>query len=152
MVSNLMRRDFRDPFGLVRSNGLFDNLVDRFFSTAFEPLAGTGAKPFAVDLQETDDQYVIKADMPGTTQSNIEVSYEDGTLTISCLSENENEKDEGRYHIRERYSGSYSRSFRIPNVDADSISAKMNEGVLTVRASKAEDSKIKRIPIETCKK
>ena len=153
MISNLVRRDLRDPFSLVRSDGMFGDLMDRFFSAAFEPLGGTGVKPFPVDLHETDEQYVLKADMPGATAENLDVSYEDGTLTVSCLSETQDErKDENtRCHIRERSVGSYSRSFRLPNINPDSIGAQLVEGVLTIRANKAEDSKIKRIQIETKK-
>lgn len=98
------------------------------------------------DLRETESEYVITIDLPGTSKKDIEVGYKDNRLTISGQREKEEKKD---YIRRERYSGQFLRSFTLPSaVKDDNIKASFKDGVLTVKVPKAEVSKPKTVQID----
>ena len=100
-----------------------------------------------VDLQETDDRYVLTAEVPGVKQEDIHVAFENGVLTISGV-RRERERPCEEFHRVERGHGSFSRSFHLPlPVDADAITADLREGVLTVACPKQQDGTAHRIRI-----
>jgi HSP20 family protein len=103
-----------------------------------------------MDVDETDTDLVVKAEIPGMDATQIDVSISSGTLTIKGEKKEEREeKEEGRHSI-ERSFGSFSRSFRLPfPVDEDNIKASYKHGVLTVTLPKIEPAVKKSIQVES---
>lgn len=99
----------------------------------------------STDVRETDDQIVIQFDMPGVSSENVELTIEQGTLTVTGKADAE---EQGMAVYRESHIGDYQRTFSLSDdVDTDAIAAEMKAGVLTVRIPKAEKVKPKRIAI-----
>ncbi len=102
----------------------------------------------ALDVAETEDAFVLKADLPGLTRDQVEIEVRDGTLTIAGERRAEHEHNAEGYHRVERAFGSFSRSMSLPEgVDAESISADFANGVLEVRVPKPEERKPHRVAI-----
>ncbi len=103
----------------------------------------------SVDIKEDKDAYEVSADVPGVDPKDIDVSLEEGVLTVKGERKAEN-KDEGKGYTRtERVYGNFSRRFTLPDtVDADNISAKTEHGVLTLRIPKKEKALPKKIAVE----
>ena len=102
----------------------------------------------AMDLLETEDSFVVRADLPGLAQEDVAVEVEDRVLTIA--GERRAEVDEGRKatYVLERATGAFRRSLKLPEgVDADAIAATFDRGVLEVRIPKPEAVKPRRIAI-----
>ena len=102
-----------------------------------------------VDLQETDDRYVITAELPGVKQGDVHVAFSGGVLTLSGeRREREREQPCEEYHRVERGHGSFSRSFHLPvPIDAAAITADLRDGLLTVTCRKQTDESPHRIRI-----
>lgn len=138
----------RRPFeGITR---LFDEL-DNLFET--DPFAATLDKTWmpAVDIQEKDGNYVLKADLPGLKKDDIHVELHDGCLTLRGERKSEHEDKQEGYRRYERTCGSFERSFRVPEgVTEKDIKARYHDGVLelSVPAQKAEKPKTVNIKVE----
>jgi len=92
-----------------------------------------------VDLHETPDEYVVTAELPGLSNRDVDVRYEDGRLTISGA-RRENSTPGGQYHRVERGHGTFSRTFQLPlPIESDGIAADLRDGVLTVRCRKSSE-------------
>ena len=103
----------------------------------------------AVDIKEEDERYVIHADIPGVEAKDIEVSMEDGILSIRGERKFENEEEREGYKRVERVRGSFYRRFSLPDgADADAISAKCKDGVLEVIIPKQVKVLPKRIEVQ----
>jgi HSP20 family protein len=103
----------------------------------------------SVDIYETEDSIVIKAELPDVDQKDIEVRIEDNTLTLKGERKHEGEVKKENYHRIERYFGSFQRSFSLPtNIYQDNVSASCDKGVLTITLPKKEDTKPKQIKVE----
>lgn len=103
----------------------------------------------AVDISETNDNYVITADLPGMSKEDVKVSYENGILTIHGERKQEKEEKGKSFHRVERSYGTFERSFRLPSrIAVDKIDAKFKDGVLTLTVPKTEEAKPKEIPIK----
>jgi len=101
-----------------------------------------------VDISETDDNLVIAAEIPGMKKEDINISVEDGVLTLKGERKHENEKKEKNYHRIERSYGSFYRSFRLPpSVDTEKVHASYKDGVLKVTLPKLEEVKPREIPV-----
>jgi HSP20 family protein len=122
-----------------------DKMFNRFPSLfGYGPRLGTAEYPDldwlpSVDISETDQEYLIRAALPAVKKEDVEVTYEDGTLTLS----GERRKEEGetgeKFHRVESFYGNFSRSFELPDaIDADAISAEVKDGVLTVHVPKTK--------------
>jgi HSP20 family protein len=106
----------------------------------------------AVDISEDDDKFIIHADLPGVKPEDIEVSAENGVLTIKGKREAHNEEEKDNYRRVERVSGSFIRRFTLPErADMDNISAKISEGVLELTISKTAEAKPRRIEVKVDK-
>jgi len=106
----------------------------------------TGWVP-AVDLQETAEEYILTAELPGLTRDDIEIQLHDGRLTLSGV-RREREVPCEQYHRVERGHGSFSRTFQLPvPVDADRVAADLRDGVLTITCPKAHDASARRIDV-----
>ncbi|MFB3885331.1 MAG: Hsp20/alpha crystallin family protein [Thermodesulfobacteriota bacterium] len=103
----------------------------------------------AVDLIETDREFIVKVEMPGLDSKEIDISLSEGTLTIKGEKKQENEKADENYYLMERSYGSFTRSVRLPKkVDRDKISASYKNGVLKVALPKSGEAKKKEIKIK----
>lgn len=121
----------------------FDTLLDRFFSDSH--LVYNSGHP-KVDILEDDNQYLIKADLPGFTDKDIDVKVDGDLLTISSK-EKEAEDNQG-YIIRERGARNFSRSFTLPeDVDTDNIKALVKNGILTLELPKSPEVKPRSIEV-----
>jgi HSP20 family protein len=129
--------------------------MNRLFSTFFDApaaggAAGNGARRWvpAMDLVETDEHFVLRADLPGLSQGDVELSLEDNVLTLSGERKAEHEeRGEGFYRV-ERAAGAFSRSLTLPEgVDGDAITARFDRGVLEVRVPKPEQRKPRKLQI-----
>jgi HSP20 family protein len=137
----------------VREMGTIQNEMNRLFNTFFEtpgngPGAGMRRWVPAMDLVETDGEYVLRADLPGLTEKDVEIELDERVLTISGERKAEHEeRNEGYYRI-ERSSGSFTRSLTLPEgVDASAIKASFDNGVLEVRVPKPETKKPQKVSI-----
>jgi HSP20 family protein len=102
----------------------------------------------AVDIYETADCIVIKAELPDVDQKDIEVRIEDGTLTLKGERKHEDEVKKENYHRIERYFGGFQRSFSLPGtVDQEKVAASCDKGVLTITLPKKEETKPKQINV-----
>lgn len=130
-------------------------LLNRFFSLAdwpFEDVAEDGLlgddwAP-AIDLKESGKQYVVKADIPGVDPEDIDVTLENGILTIRGQRQEERREDKESWHRLERFAGSFSRQFHLPDAAEDGIEAKMNKGVLEIHIPKSEAAAARKIEIK----
>ncbi len=102
-----------------------------------------------IDVREDDDHLVIEAEVPGVSKDGVEVTLEDGVLTLKGEKRTETESTQEQYHLRERRCGQFARSFQLPvAVDEDSVAATLKDGVLTVTLNKAEKARVRRIAVE----
>jgi HSP20 family protein len=128
--------------------------MNRLFNTFFDaPSAGNAGSTArrwvpAMDLVETDDHFVLRADLPGLSSGDVELSLEDNVLTISGERKAEHEERREGYYRVERATGSFSRSLTLPEgVDGDAIAATFEHGVLEVRIPKPEQRKPRKLQI-----
>jgi len=103
----------------------------------------------AVDVMETDDEFQIRAELPGVEKKDVKLSVENGVLLISGHREQEKEEKGKRYHKIERAYGNFARSFTVPEaVDAEKVTAEFKHGLLTVRLPKSEKARPKSIEVK----
>ena len=124
--------------------------MNRLFSTFFEPSNGAVMRRWspAMDLVETDDHYVLRADLPGVSEGDVKIELDDNVLTISGERKSAHKETKEGYYRVERAYGSFSRTLKLPEgVDADSISAGFERGVLEVKVPKPEQRKPRRVEI-----
>lgn len=122
----------------------FTKLDKVFFGDPFFSNATTAVAAFGTDVTDEGDHYQLTADLPGFKKDDIEINVEDGILTISAErnEESEDKDNKGRYIRRERTYGSYKRSFDLTEVDDDNITAKYEDGVLTLTLPKKQVAEI----------
>jgi HSP20 family protein len=127
-----------------------NRLFEGFFGTPGRTGDGVRSRRWIpdMDLVETEDHLVLRADLPGMSEDDIDIEIKDGVLTVSGERKAEQEKkDEGYYRV-ERAFGSFSRSLTLPDgVSADQVSANFDNGVLEVRIPKPEERKPQRVQI-----
>lgn len=127
--------------------------INRLFDAFMTPFEGTEIRRNLspkLDVAETKDKFEIKAEMPGIDEKDIDVSMDDGVLTISGEKKTEAENDDKGYWLKECSYGSFSRSIRLPeNIADDKIVAKFDKGVLMIDVPKKEPTvtKTKKIAI-----
>jgi HSP20 family protein len=136
----------------LRELGALQSEMNRLFNTAFDAPTGAGGAlrrwmP-AMDLVESGDHFVLRADLPGLSEDDVKIELEDSTLTISGERKSvHEEKGEGFYRV-ERATGAFSRSLTLPKgVDPESVTARFDRGVLEVRIPKPAERKPRRISI-----
>jgi HSP20 family protein len=139
----------------VRELNSLQQEMNRLFSTFFDtPTGGNGntiARRWipAMDLVETDDHYVLTADLPGLAEGDIDLEFEGDVLTLSGERKTEHsERREGFYRL-ERATGAFSRSLTLPEgIDPEAVKAKFDNGVLEVRIPKPEQRKPRKVAIQ----
>lgn len=123
----------RDSRGLARR--FFDDDFDTFFSNR---------NPIKTDIRETATEYILDCDLPGFSKEDITISYDHNVLSLSAQKESgkdETDEETGEYIRRERSTSSFNRQFLVQNVAEDQISAKFDNGVLTIVLPKADPEK-----------
>ena len=138
---------------LIRYNpnsvDLLDN-VSRWFDDFFvEPVFGRTTLP-AVDVKETDSEYLMEVELPGLSEKDVEVKLDNNLLTISSSKDEKKEEKKNGYVLRERRSARFSRSFVLPDgVDREKIVAEFKNGVLTLNFPKVPAAKPKTIEVKS---
>ncbi len=126
--------------------------VDRLFDSTTNSESGwqpASAWGLALDVIENQDAFMVKASIPGINPDDLEITYNNDTLTIKGEIKADETVEEAAYHLRERRFGTFSRSLILPyKVNADAIEAAYHAGVLTLTLPKAEEVKPKRIAIK----
>jgi len=139
----------------VRELNTIQSEMNRLFNTFFDSPTANGNSGFgtrrwipAMDLVEVDDEYVLRADLPGLTEEDVNIELQDNVLTVSGERKFAHEdRKEGYYRI-ERSSGSFTRSLTLPEgIDADAIKASFDNGVLEISIPKPEERKPRRVAI-----
>lgn len=132
MMRDLMRWEPMREMGLMR--GMGEGMV------GFQP---------SFDVMETEKSYVIKADVPGVKEKDLDISLHGNRLQISGTRQSEREEKTETFHAIERSHGNFVRSFVLPEeVDADKINADLKEGVLILTLPKREASQVKHIEVK----
>jgi HSP20 family protein len=127
MANDLLQREdgwLDDPFFAQMGRRFFGDMVPRH--------------TLKTDIKEHDKKYVVKVDVPGLKKEDIQMNYRDDVLTVGVRHDtfDDHTDDKGNLLMSERQYGETSRSFRLPDVDRDHITAKMADGVLTVTMPK----------------
>lgn len=129
-----------------------DNLIDRFFQDPFalslaDTFRGWGGG-LRTDLAESEDEVVVRAELPGVDPKDVEISVANGMLTLSGEKKAEHEEKRQDYHYAERQFGSFHRSVQLPPyVDPNKVDATFKNGVLTVTIAKQPDAKPRKIKV-----
>ena len=122
------------------NHGYFEDFANDFFRPFFGDGFGLMAaqRPMKVDVKDEGDKFVLEADVPGMKKDDLKVEVNDGVLTISAnYDERSEQKDEeSKYVYRERRCGSMSRAFNVEGIREDGITAKFQDGVLTLELPK----------------
>lgn len=154
--AELMKKHEAHP---VSHTEKMENYFERFFRHPFSMMSHPmwSRPPFAkledisptVDIFEQDGNVVVKADIPGISKDDLNISISEGVLTLSGERKKEEKVEKENYHRVERSYGSFSRSFRLPgNVNDDKATASFKEGVLEVKVPMTKESIKKKILID----
>jgi len=122
---------------------------DRFFSNFFVTNNnGHREAPASLPVKTTeeDEQYILKAEVPGLTQDDITIEFKDGNMTINASYETIDEKDGSVLAFR---SGSFTRTFDVRDIDSEKVYAEIKDGILTLTLPKKEDALPKQITIKS---
>lgn len=143
-----------EPFrNLATSQDRFNRLLNESFSRFLgdEEMSSRGWMP-PVDIYETDDNIVLKAELPGVNPNDVEIRVEGSTLYMKGERKLEKEvKEENMYRVERSY-GAFNRTFALPgSVDPDKVEAEYKDGILTLTIPKREESKPKTIKIKSQK-
>lgn len=145
-MSNLIR------WNPVREMAAMDRWMDRFMNQFWGGSTGEAffANMPATDVSETENEIVVKAELPGFSPDQIDIRLEGNVLTLKGqVTSEEERKDEGQVHLRERRMSSFQRSFTLPSgVDADKAEANFENGVLTLTLPKREDARARHIAVK----
>jgi HSP20 family protein len=128
--------------------------MNRLFSQFFREGDGeegtwvTGMWTPPVDIHETDEALILKAELPGFSKDDVHIELHDNRLTLRGERKHETEVKEEQYHRRERAYGSFHRAFLLPaTIDQDQVKASFKDGILELRLPKSEKAKPKRVAI-----
>ena len=138
------------PFGELGSiRSEMDRLWNKFLGETPFVRSLTEEWSPSVDISQTKDKLVIKAELPGLDAKDVNVSISGDLLTIKGEKKKEEEEKDEHHHYMERYYGSFQRSFQLPvNVKTDKIEATFDKGVLKITLPKTEEAKKKEIEIK----
>lgn len=126
----------------------FVQLMDSFFNGESTQEASNRTWSPAVDIRETNDSYLVYAELPGLSKDDISITLEDNILKLSGERRFEKEVDEAQFHRVERTYGTFTRAFSLPSrVDSGNVQAAFKDGVLTITVPKMEEAKPRKIDI-----
>ena len=134
--------------GLATFRKEMDRFLERFWDA--DEMRPAGAWAPDIDIAETKEALTIRAEVPGMEPKDMQVTLENGVLTLRGEKRQEMEQKDERLYRSERHYGSFARSLRLPaNVDASNVTASFKNGVLTVVMPKTPEARGKAIPITT---
>jgi HSP20 family protein len=145
----ITRYTYRNPWAELDQ---FTNRLSRALGGGEFPTPSSGGDWMpAVNVEETRDELVLTAELPGMAREDVNIEVENNILTISGeRSEERTEGEEKRYHLWERHYGSFQRSFTLPRtVQPEQITADFEHGLLRIRMPKAAEAKTRRIEISS---
>lgn len=154
-MTSLVRLDpFRDLFDLERDMSRFLSRSFGDLTRRFEPMTSLSMPLPAVDVLTRGDDLVVRAELPGLTDKDVDITLDGRTLIVRGERREEHEERETTYHSREITYGSFERHVPLPEgIDADKIRASLTDGVLEVVVPHAAElTGAKRIPIEVGKR
>ena len=129
--------------GLDKKGGTIDDFFNGFFNDEFfSPMSfgfGNNQK-FNADIRETQNEYLVSAELPGVKKEDINLEYRDNTLIISAHRNEEISQEKDNYIRRERTYGKISRAFHVENIDRSQISAKFENGELQIILPKLNET------------
>ena len=141
----------REPFD---SLGRIGAVIDEFFNEALSPslgqsTSGTHIGYPPVDILESRDAYLIRAEVPGMKKEDINLEFSDGVVTLTGERKFDEPAVGVQYHRSERVAGSFSRSFQLPKaINQDEMRANYQDGILEIHIQKADEAKPKQIAIK----
>jgi HSP20 family protein len=149
-MTSLMRFDPEREFLSLRD--AMNRLMEESFvlPSMIGEVRGSGRSwGLAVDMYETNDNLLVKASVPGIKPEQLEVTVQGETLTIKGEAQEEQQREQGRYHVRERRQGAFSRTLTLPfPIQSDKVQATFENGVLTLTLPKAEEIKPRTIQVQ----
>lgn len=123
--------------------------LPRLFDDLFDETALHAASALPVDVRQEGDKWVLEAEVPGIAREDLNITVENGVLTIGGKYAQEAAKENAEYYVRERRTGEFSRSFRLPETaDSENVTAQLANGVLTLTIPTREDAKPRRIELK----
>jgi HSP20 family protein len=126
-----------------------DNLWNRFFGETVLPRFVSEEWLPSVDISETKDKLLVRAELPGMDAEDINVTISGDILTIKGEKKQEKEREDEHYYCSESYSGSFQRTIRLPvNIKTDKVDATFEKGILQIALPKTEEAKKKEIEIK----
>lgn len=130
--------------------GDFDDLMGNWFRAPVTARRGDAARSPAIDVSETESAYLVKAELPGVSRDGLDVTINDGVLTINAeRNEEKKEEKEGRLIRQERYYGKFVRSLRLgSDVDESKVEARYEDGVLHLSLPKTAEVKPRKVDIK----
>lgn len=139
----------RNPYGTrLGSRDPFIQLMDNFFNSEATQEASNRSWAPAVDIRETEEAYLVQAELPGLSKEDIDITVEENILKLSGERRWEKDVEEEQFHRIERSYGSFTRAFSLPSrVDSGNVSAKFQDGVLTISVPKMEEARPRKIDI-----
>lgn len=145
-MRSIAKRPIQDLFSIHND---MSRLFDQWYRPARNRAEGENLDWMpVVDILEANGHVEIRAEMPGLSEQDVQVSVTDDVLTLKGEKTQESEQDDQKYHRVERSYGRFQRSFTLPaNLNPEAIKAKFTNGVLTVSIPKAEEVQPKEIQI-----
>ena len=128
-----------------------DELFERFFPEPVESIGGEVMRAWAprVDVEETDKEIVVRADLPGVDPKDVDISFSDGTLVIKGERKEKREEKGKNYQRTERFVGQFYREVPLPpGTDPEKITATSSKGVITVTIAKAPQAQAKKVAVQ----
>ncbi|AIQ44707.1 heat-shock protein Hsp20 [Paenibacillus sp. FSL R7-0273] len=141
------------PFGKRRDDvfgALTKSLHDVFNDEFFAPMTGGSALSFRTDIRESEQAYLIEAELPGFGKDDIDIDYSSPYLTIKAVRREEKSEENDKQQVvrRERRYGEYVRRFYVQDISGDDIRATLKDGLLTLEVPKRQKAAGKRIEIQ----
>lgn len=134
------RQIARDPFHMARELLSWDPIFGGRPASAFSP---------AFEVKETNDAFVLKADLPGVAEPDLDIAVHNNVLSVSGSRPAEERQEGETYALYERQFGSFSRSFSLPDIaDGERIDANLTNGVLTLTIAKKAEAKPRKIAVK----
>jgi HSP20 family protein len=138
--SNGSRQVARDPFAVARDLLSWDPFFGGRQTSVFTP---------AFEVKETSEAFILTADVPGVAEQDLDITINNGVLSVSGVRHAEERKDGESFQLYERQYGSFTRSFSLPDLaDGERVEAKLEHGVLTLTIAKRAEAKPRKIALK----
>ncbi|GIW80109.1 MAG: heat-shock protein [Gemmatales bacterium] len=125
-----------------------DSMFDRFFAPSEEARSREFWSP-QIDVEESEKEIVVKADVPGVDPKDLDITVRDGALILRGEKKEEREEKKKDYHFTERWVGKFYREIPLPSIaDTDKISAESSKGVVTITIPKKAEAQAKKIAVK----